>query len=892
MSAALKHHNAIIAKAIELAGGHVFKTMGDAFCAAFDRPQDAISAARAIQKEVLSQSWETPKPIRVRIAIHTGEAEEQNGDYFGPPLNMVARLLPLGRGGQTLVSSATEKLIREHLSGGVSLRDLGEHWLRDLSQPARIYQLIQPELPDAQPLLRPMEALAHNLPVQLTSFVGRKRLIEEIKESITSTRLLTLTGAGGVGKTRLAVKVAEELKGKYEDGVWYVELAAIANADLVLPTIAKTLGLREEPGTPLIQTILSHLKFKNILLLLDNCEHLLQTCAEFVEMALQSCPKIQFLATSRESLQIAGENVRQIPPLAIPESKATPSSIEALMEYEAAKLFVDRASTVARNFTVSSLNLKSISEICTRLDGIPLAIELAASRANMMPVERIAAHLKDRFDLLSKGSRTALPRHQTMRGAIDWSYELLSPPEQTLLRRLSVFLGGFIYESAELICSGDDVEPEQFLDLVSRLIDKSLILLEEGRGETERYRLLEPIREYALEKLVKSGEEKKLRARHLEYFLAIAEETELNRTVLIKPEWFNRLESDHDNFGGALDWCLDNDVEKGFILASALARFWKVRGFMTEGRERLASLLAQRDPTKKTDGFAKALYAAGNLASWQGDHKQSKRFLEDCLALRKELGGNHELAKVLSDLGIVACIEGNLELGNRYFNESLALFREVNDETWIALVLQNLGVLKLNQCDFQPARAYMEESLVLFRKRQDLKGIADQLHNLGIVECADGNYPRARTLTEEALATYRQLRDKRETANCLTDFGIIQTHLKAYVLARTSLKEAVELTLDLGDQQLIIFCLEKFGILAAAREEFELAAQFFAKAATLRETSNSPMQQLDIIQCQESINATREKLGEEEYARLSAEGHDMSLDDAIRLALESQSPRD
>src|SRR5579884_1260938 len=652
MRSALARHDVLLQEAIEQHSGHVFKTIGDAFCAAFDAAPSALAAALSAQRALASEDWQAPIRLRVRMALHTGAAEARGGDYFGPPLNRVARMLAAGHGGQVLLSQAACDLLGDALPEGVSLRDLGRHRLRDLQQSEHLYQLLHPNLPADFPPLRSLEAFAHNLPVQLTSFIGREKEMEEIKRLLSTAHLLTLTGSGGCGKTRLALQVAADRVEEYADGVWLVELAAIADLGLVPQTVAVALGVSEEPNRPLGETLANYLRPKSLLLVLDNCEHLLTACAQLADTLLRTCPKVRILASSREGLGLLGEALYHVPSLSLPDEKRLPT-LEQLSQYEAVRLFVERAVLSRPDFAVTAQNAASVVQICSRLDGIPLAIELAAARARALAVEQLAQRLDDRFRLLTGGSRTALPRQQTLRATIDWSYDLLSQAERTLLRRLSVFLGGWTLEAAEAVCAdashappraaamgagehaaapleagsrenaGGPVAAEAVLDLLSRLVDKSLVLVEESAEAEARYRLLETVRQYSRDRLMESEEARDLRCRHRDWFLTLAEGAERRLRGPDQVAWLNRLAQEHDNLRMALEWCRaeeDAGAEAGLRLAGALWRFWRVRGYLSEGRERLEAALAQASASERTAQRAKALYGLAALAWGQGDY--------------------------------------------------------------------------------------------------------------------------------------------------------------------------------------------------------------------------------------------------------------------------------
>ncbi len=458
MRAALLRHDSLLRSAIELHGGCIFKTVGDAFCAAFASAARAVDAALAGQRGLRTEPWSDEAPIRVRMALYTGAAEERDGDYFGPAVNRVARLLGIAHGNQVVLAAATADVLAGCLPDDAGLQDLAAHRLRDLQEPLHVFQLLHPALPDEFPPLRSLQAFANNLPVQLSSFIGREQELSELRGLLTSSsqpgsaRLITLTGAGGVGKSRLALQAAAEVLEEYPDGVWRVELAALSDPALLPQAVASALGLREEPGRALPQTLAEHLRARHLLLVLDNCEHLIAACADLAQWLLGDSPGIRLLATSREALRIEGETAYRVPSLSLPESGALPG--EALRHSEAVRLFVARAGAAAPSFRLTVRTLPAVAQVCRRLDGIPMAIELAAARVRALPVERLAERLEDRFRLLTGGSRTALPRHQTLRALIDWSYDLLNDQEQALLARLSVFAGGWALEAAVAVGGG------------------------------------------------------------------------------------------------------------------------------------------------------------------------------------------------------------------------------------------------------------------------------------------------------------------------------------------------------------------------------------------------------------------------------------------------------
>jgi predicted ATPase/class 3 adenylate cyclase len=555
---AVARHHALLRGAVEAHGGAVFETVGDAVYAAFARPTDAVAAALAGQVALHREAWGAVGELRVRMGLHTGEVERQGAHYFGAPLYRGARLTATAHGGQVVLSEATAALVREALPPGAGLRDLGAHRLKDLQQPERVAQLTHPALPAAFPPLRSLDARPHNLPLQLTSFVGRERELGEVARRLGAVRLLTLTGAGGVGKTRLALQTAAGLVEAHPDGVWLVELAPLADPALVPQAVAAAVGVREEPGRPLVATLADALRPKHLLLLLDNCEHLLDAAAALAAALLRACPGVRVLATSREALGLAGEAPYRVPSLALPAPGSTPP-VAAPARPEAVTLFVERAAVAQPAFAVTDRTAPAVVEVCRRLDGIPLAIELAAARVRVLPVEQLLARLDDRFRLLTGGGRTVPPRQRTLRATVEWSHALLSEAERALFARLAVFAGGFSLEAAEAVGAGDGVPTDEVLDRLSRLVDQSLVVADEAADGTARFRLLETLRQYAGERLAASGEAAAARDRHAAFYLALAEASRPPAAEHHDGAWLARLEREHDNLRAALAWTQPRD---------------------------------------------------------------------------------------------------------------------------------------------------------------------------------------------------------------------------------------------------------------------------------------------------------------------------------------------
>ncbi|MGC1377366.1 MAG: tetratricopeptide repeat protein [Anaerolineales bacterium] len=849
MQAALARHDALLRQAIESHHGAVFKTIGDEFCAAFSGAPEALDAALAAQRALQAESWgETP--IKVRIALHAGAAEARDGDYFGLSLNRVARLLSAAHGGQTLLSAAAEEATRGHLPQGAELRDMGEWQLKDLIRPEHIYQLSAPDLPSGFPPLKSLEAFRTNLPAQLTSFVGREKEIDAIKQLIATSRLTTLTGPGGGGKTRLALQVAAGLLDSFPDGVWFVELASLADPALLMQTVITTLGLREEKGRILLDTVTNYLRAKTVLLMLDNCEHLVGASAQFAEALLQACPGVRILASSRESLGVPGEIIHRVPSLSIPDAHLA-QSVETVMQSEAGRLFIERAQTALPAFTVTNENVQAVAQVCSRLDGIPLAIELAAARVNMLKVEQIAERLGDRFRLLTGGSRTALPRQQTLRALIDWSYDLLSERERALLRRLSVFSDGWTLEAAEAVCADKDenekrrpdgssrvhrvegvkdegsskdgvlhplapdggasfnLHPLDVLEPLTQLVNKSLVVVDvdiapaaspQGAGyesaET-RYRLLETVRQYAREKLSDAGEGLEVRNNHLKYFLALAERAEPELTGPRVVEWLRRLELELDNIRAALEWSLDNDARLGLRLVNALMRFWTEAGYSHSGRNWLAQLLKQPEVLSQTVLRARALGIQGYLLLFGDSDQSAGPILEESLALCQKLGDGQGTAFSLLHLGIVIFKSGDVGEGRQLVTESLALYRELGDKLGIIMALHHLAS-NVDNNDSERARAYLDEALTLCRETKYPVGMAYCLSDLGLLALRQGDYRTAHRWLEETLTIHRRLGRGESIVYSLIQLGELASREGDYAQASAYYEESLSLAKQTG----------------------------------------------------------------------------------------------
>jgi len=693
-----------------------------------------------------------------------------------------------------------------------------------------------------------VDPAAHNLSAPLTSFIGRAREMAQVRSLLSSNRLLTLVGAGGIGKTRLAVAVASSVVADYPDGVWLVELASLADAALVPQAVASVLGVLEEPGQPLERTLAHALRNQRLLLVVDNCEHLVDACARLVATLLRACSSLTVLATSREGLEIEGEVAWSVPPLSLPDTRTHTAgrTAEWLAGAEAARLFVARASAAQPAFVLRDADVANVAEICRRLDGMPLAIELAAARVRVMGLDQIAARLADRFRLLTVSSRSAPARHQSLRAAIEWSYGLLVEPERVLFDRLSVFAGGWTLEAAEAIGShAQPAEADNVLELLGRLVEKSLVVVEPGVDGSVRHRLLETLRQFALERLVERGELDEARARHARYYLTLAEQAAHEISGPEQGAWLERLDVERDNVRGVLEWSLEHaDGEVALRIGVCLWRYWERRGDFSEGRAWLQRAL-ERAASAAPELRSAGLHGAGHLAWRQRDLATSEGLHSEALGLCRARGDERGVARAFYGLARVAGSQGDYAAALAFAEDSLAIQRRLGNHNDVALVLNVMGEIARSRGDYAQAGAMNEESLALFRETGEVLGIQIELHNLGYVARRQADEARSARLFAESLELSRQ-------------FGI-----------------------RMG----IASCLGGLAGGAVCLGQHELAARLFGAAEALREAIAFPMEVIDRAELDRDVAALREELQPAALAAAWAEGRSMSVDQAIELGV-------
>lgn len=711
MADALRVHDDIIRQAVRAHGGYVFTQAGDGFAVAFRTTSDAVAAALDTQLGLRAYGWPSETELRVRMSIHTGTATERDGDYFGPTVNRAARLLTIGNGGQVLLSAAAAEAATESLPAGVTFRSLGEHRLRDLSSPERIVELVHPQLPPLNMQLRSLNELPNNLPIELTSFVGREVELEQLEKLALTNRLVTVVGVGGAGKTRLALHVASQVLDDYPDGVWLVELATVSDRPEVIPTIASALGFSDSGDGPIQERLIRYLERRRLLILLDNCEHVVDTVAHVTRDILEECPGVNVLATSRELLGVPGEVPYQLRSMTVPTGRP---EVSQLGEFDAVRLFIERAGAVRPGFRITDENAESVLSIIRRLDGIPLAIELAAARLKLLSPEQLSARLDDRFKLLAGGSRTALPRQQTLQAAIDWSYDLLDDAEKAMFRRLSVFQGGFTLEAVEAVCTDEELQALESFDLLARLVDKSLVMaLESATGV--RYRMLETLRQYALSKLVEIRRVDGFRRRHAHYYAGLVEEAIPHMRGPEEQLWLDRLEEEHDNFRQALRWAFDSgDAYLAQSMAAGLYRFWMYRLHFDEGRRWLEEALAVS--SENTPARARALVAAATFAQFQGDTETADRRFAEGVGVLRTLDDPGFLFAGLNNWGTALIELGRFDQACCLFEEAERIFTSTEDAGARTYAVMNLAACTFMSGNSEEGLAHAERGLEIARR--------------------------------------------------------------------------------------------------------------------------------------------------------------------------------
>jgi predicted ATPase/class 3 adenylate cyclase/tetratricopeptide (TPR) repeat protein len=921
MPALLARHDEILNHAVQLHEGYIFETAGDAFYAAFSSALDALNAALEAQQLLYHEPW-SPAPLKVRMGIHTGLARVGNdGKYSGyTTLAFAQRITSAGHGGQILLSSTTYELLRDFLPPQCELQALGERRLQDLLRPERLYQVNRLGFPITFPPLKTLDLYPNNFPVQLTSFIGREKEIDDVKREMAEHRLVTLTGPGGTGKTRLSLQVAAELLDRFPHGIWFVELAPLSESELIPQTILSAIGISEQAGVPPIELLQDYLREKTCLIILDNCEHLIEASAAIVSSLLSVISDLKILASSREILGVNGEACYPVPSLELPDIKHLPV-VDQLSQYEAVRLFIDRVLLVSPNFVVDNENAPFIAQICYRLDGIPLAIELAAARVKMMSVEQICRRLDDRFRLLTGGSRTALPRQQTLGALIDWSYDLLSENERRLLCRLSVFVDGCSLDAVEDTCTENGIGPYEVLDLLAQLVNKSLVTVVEGSYTQEmRYHMLETIRQYALGKLLKSGEDDVIREKYFDYYLHMTRQAETEYFGPREIYWLTWLENEWDNLRAAVEWSLEKRPMAGLELVNYLGHFLSDNWHVNDLESWLSQFIPHPANAARTRTRACGLsYWAQsiNIGPSRVDVSSPDALMDEAFSIYQELGDESGMANCILQKGHFYFWKGEPYKGSPLLEEALLLFRQMDDKPWIATALHLLGFTELNI-------PYMQESLTLYRDLGYVSGTIEVLKQLGAVALRLGHFDLAHTWLDEALMLLQQHASTVGKSKTVSyDVGDLAFYEGNYELARKYyedclawaervvssvsigfarvrlgylylrcgelqkaaqfFREALDLFLKSENLYGINFTLTGFASLSVAEQRWEKAGNLFFYLEKQFDPPRPPVEQAPVDR---DLAVIRVHLADDDFAKLSAEGNKMTMEQAIALALE------
>ena len=902
--AVLERHQALLRDAFQ--AGVEVGTEGDSFFVAFPSATDAVAAAAAGQLALAAEAWPDGHPVRVRMGLHTGQANTGADGYFGFDVHRAARIAAAGYGGQVLLSESTHALVRRDLPEGVSIRDLGPHRLKDLTVPERIFQLVVGGLDDDFPGLRTLDSSRTNLPAQLTSFVGRERELAELQALARAHRLVTVIGTGGTGKTRLMIQASAELVGEQADGVWLVELAPISDPELIVQAVARGLGISEDPGRPLMDTVSDFLRTKSLLILLDNCEHMIASCADLAEQVLASASGVSLVATSREALGAAGEHVYQVPSLELPdealgldEHGGRGASFEEVRGAEAVRLFVERATAVMPSFALRPADAQAVVEICRRLDGIPLAIELAAARVPLLSVQEIAMRLGDRFRLLTGGRRTALPRQQTLQALIDWSWDLLTDDERRLLRRLSVFAGGCTLEAvADVARLPEEATPDgdsslDTLDALGRLVGRSLVVVD--RGGSTRYHLLETIRQYARDRLIAAEEISELRNRHLAFYLRLALEAEPELIGRDLMAWLTRLDADADNLRAAVDWAFDEDPAAALRLCVALQIYWRTRS-VAEGLEHLrraaelALKLKPPDPAASSERgvlVARTLAAAANASWMAGSASIGLPWARESLDIAREVGDPMTLGEALTGMAMTTMFSGEFDGVLEWTDESVRVAEGIGAWSHLAFIESGVSQWEVERGDHAAAASRLARATVAAERSGNPEAIAFSALSRGRVNGFGGRLPDARRAFAQAIDGYSQVGDRGLVLVARSDFAHALRINGATDEAVALYRETLHGWQHAGNRGAIANQLESVAFIVRDRGDHLRAATLLAAAEAIREAADAPMLAFERAEYDAAVAAVRERLDGPALESAWADGRRLATDEAVALALAS-----
>jgi predicted ATPase/class 3 adenylate cyclase len=889
MQELVARHDTLIRQAIEAHRGRVVKTTGDGFHAAFETASEGVAAAVAAQLALAGESWPAETgPLRVRMGLHTGESRPREGDYYGAEVNRAARVMAVAYGGQILISEATAALIRHALPPQVSLTDLGEHRLKGLAATQRLFQVNHPDLRSDFPPLKSLSAYEHNLPVQLSAFVGRQHEVAEVERLLKECHLLTLLGPGGTGKTRLMLEVAEEVVGDYNQGVWLVELAPLSDPGLIPERIAASLHVQEQPGRAMSEALVDFLRRKELLLLLDNVEHLVRGAAESAEYLLTRCPGLKIIVTGREALLIRGEVTLHVPSLSLPEGNGQ-ASFEEICASEGVQLFLTRAREYRPDFELNRANASTIAEIVRRLDGIPLALELAAARTRMLSVAQIAERLNDRFRLLKGGRRTALARQQTLQAMIDWSWNLLDEQERLLLRRLSVFSGGWSLEAAQAVAGDDVLDEYEVFDLLEQLVNKSLVTVNYPAEGEARYAMLESILQYGRDRLAESGEGSALHDRHADYYVAFAEEVGQHLARLTMLTWVDRLIPELDNLRAALAWTLEDHPELSLRIAGSLLHyeaFWlpprEARAWLEPAIAKTRNLLGREDSPVRPVDFVKALIGLTIVHGIQGRTAQAIALAEENIQLARAAGQLRLLAYAI----ILRSIQTRFNMSPEALHEleeAIAISRENRYELELEMSLGVYGLALELQGKSALAKPFFDEAIELNRSSTDPFAIS---FFPILMAASTGDREKAKEYLSSALENYKSLNYRRGIAIAQSNLAHLLRQEGNLEQAEAYYRQSVVGWQEQGHLPAVAHEIECFAFIAIARGQFEHAARLLGAARKARQRLNALSDDpLEVKELAAAVEQLAEAMGEEQRDDVMAEGSSLTLDDAVQLAL-------
>ena len=894
MTAASARHDRVVREQIEASGGRVFKAVGEAYRAVFADPVAALCSAVAIQRAVDAEPWASSLPIRVRMALHSGACAERDGDYVGPVVNRTIRLLDIGHGGQVLVTAAAYALLADRLSGGIALRDLGEQRLKDLGRAERVFQVTGPGLAEGFGVLRSLDhpALRHNLPSQATSFVGRTAELAGLRALVSGgSRLVTIAGPGGIGKSRLALQVAADALDGTGDGVWLAELAPVAEPEHVTRAAAAALRISEAPGRPMLDTLIDAIGDRDLLLILDNAEHVLSAVAKLADAVIRSCPRVCLLVTSREPLGIGGEHVFRVPGLAVPPPDlAAPDRLAA---FESVQFFAEHAALHRRGFIVDDASAAAVAAICIRLDGIPLALELAAARLGSLSAAEISARLDQRFRLLTTGNRTARPRHQTLRALVDWSYDLLSSQEQVVFDRLSVFAGGWTLDAAEAVARGGDVADWQVLDLLAALVGKSLVQAEVIGGST-RYRLLETIRHYAAERLAsRAGPDlQDARVAHRDHYLSLVETADARLRGPDERRWLDRIEAEFDNIRAALAFSITDpgSAEPGLRLAAGLKWFCYMRGHSGEIIEALSDLLGRPDARRPTRERALALTAKCHLLNNFGRSPAIPSMAQEAITIARALGDDFVAGEALCALCWFTFLTGDLPAALAMVDEAVAVARSAGNPHLLTAAIGHRAAFRGESGDRDAASADRQEVLALAQTAGDNYVLVITLLNLGVDQVAAGERPAAVVSFTDALKVAKAHGYQHLAAALALNLGFVYLMDADAASARRLLISVLDTARATGEKSFVHVAIHCLAVAVSMDGDPTVAATLYGAADHQYEQAGQAFDALDVELRAGAHARLLDALGEAAFDAAGRRGRTLSQADAIALAVGTVQP--